>query len=155
MHRLNYFARGSIHGSHDAALNSSNPNYAIAENGVIGPGRYWNLLTHLVRRRIDPIESAVLVRHNPYAIFARCDPSLWACWRHRESRTNRIPGGIDSNKRWPFPTERNPNTAESRSQTGAGLSRDCNSRNNPVGRRINSGHSVGFRGRDPDSVVCD
>jgi hypothetical protein len=95
MHRLNHLASSGVYRGQNAALNSSDPNNPVADNGVIGPGRYRNHLTHSVYERVDSIECAVFVRHDPHAVFAGCDAALRACRWYRKCGPSRILTGVD------------------------------------------------------------
>src|SRR5260370_31586073 len=104
--------------------------------------------------RIDPMERAIFVGYGPDAIFTGRDATLWACWWNRESGTDRVLGRVDANK-FGLPTQRNPNAAETISQTRANFAGHTYRCNDPVRCRINSLHGIGFRARYPDIIIGD
>ena len=137
----------------NAALHSSDPNNAIAENRVIGTGRDWNFLAHAVGGGVDPTERAVLVCNHPDAIVTRCDPTLWACWCYRDRGADRVLSGIDPDKFRFLPAERNPNASEPGGETGAGFAGHTHFGDNPVRCGINSLHGIRIRARHPNGVI--
>src|SRR5262249_54441704 len=99
------------------------PDYAVAEKGIVGTAWNWNFLAHAVVRRVDPIERAIPVCDNPYAVVADGDALLFVHVSHGQCGADCICGGIDPNDCRVLATNGNPNTAERIRLTGARFTR--------------------------------